>query len=89
VLVKACNGIALPFYLHLDKMKKTPSPICSCPKKDVQTARHLLTECSLFSNEQLAVFQTLFPTLVLKYHINTVSITGFLRSKFHTLQEQD
>jgi hypothetical protein len=63
--------------------------ICNCPEKAVQTARHLLTECNLFSSERPAVLQTLSLPLVLKYHINTVSITSFLRSIFHTLQEQD
>src|SRR5215510_13178508 len=67
----------------------TPSPICKCPEKAVQTARHLLTECSLFSSERPAVLQTLSPHLVLKHHINTISITSFFRSIFHALQEQD
>jgi hypothetical protein len=76
------------FRSYLHKMNKTPSPICKCPEKGVQTARHLLTECSLFSSERPTVLQTLSPPLVLKYHINTIRITIFLRSIFHTLQEQ-
>jgi len=77
---------SFPSYLH--KMNKTPSPTCSCPEKAVQTAHHLMTECNLFSSERPTVRQTLPPPLVLKYHINTVGITGFLRNIFHTLQEQ-
>jgi hypothetical protein len=72
----------------LHKMNKTPSPICKFPEKAAQTARHLLTDCSLFSSERPTVLQTLSPPLVLKQHINTISITSFLRSTFHTLQEQ-
>jgi ribonuclease HI len=77
------------FRSYLHKMNKTPSPICKCPEKAVQTARHLLTECSLFSTERPTVLQTLAPHLVLKHYINTISITSFLKSIFHTLQEQD
>ena len=73
-------------YLH--KMNKTSSPTCSCPEKAVQTSHHLMTECSLFSRERPTVLQTLPPPLVLKYHINAVGVTSFLRNIFHTLQEQ-
>jgi hypothetical protein len=76
------------FRSYLHKMNKTPSPNCSCPEKAIQTTRHLMLECSLFSNDRPAVLQNLPPPLVLKYHINTVGITNFLRSIFHTLQEQ-
>jgi hypothetical protein len=76
------------FRSYLHKMNKTPSANCSCPEKAIQTARHLMSECSLFSNDRPAVLQTLPPPLVLQYHINTVGITNFLRSIFHTLQEQ-
>jgi hypothetical protein len=76
------------FRSHLHKMNKTPSPNCSCPPKAIQTARHLLLKCSLFSNDRPAVLQTLPPPLVLLYHINTVVIADFLRSIFHALQEQ-
>jgi hypothetical protein len=77
------------FRSYLHKMNKTPSPICNCPGRAVQMACHLLTECSLFSSEQPTVLQTLSPPLVLRYHINAVSITSFLRSIYHMLQEQD
>ena len=47
-----------------------------------------MTECSLFSSERPKVLQTLPSSLVLKYHINTVGVTSFLRNIFHALQEQ-
>ena len=71
------------FRSYLHKMNKTPSPTCSYPEKAVQMAH-----CSLFSSELSTVLQTLPPPLVLKYHINTVGVTRFLRNIFHTLQEQ-
>ena len=76
------------FRSYLHKINKRPSPICGCPEKAVQKARHLMTECSLFSSERPAVLRNLPPPLVLKHHINTVGITSFLRNIFHTLQEQ-
>jgi hypothetical protein len=76
------------FRSYLHKMNKTLSPNCSCPEKAKQTAHHLMLECSLFSNDRPAALQSLPPPLVLQYHINTVGITNFLRSIFHTLQEQ-
>jgi ribonuclease HI len=75
------------FRSYLHKIKKTPSPNCHCPEKAIQTALHLMIECSLFSNDRPAVLKSLPPPLVLKYHINTVSITSFLRNIFHALQE--
>jgi ribonuclease HI len=76
------------FQSYLHKMKKTSSPTCSCPEKAVQTAHHLMTECSLFSSERPAALRTLPPPLILKHHINTVSVTSFLRNILHSLQEQ-
>jgi len=70
------------FRSYLHKINKTPSPNCNFPKKAIQTARHLMTECSSFSNDRPAVLKSLPPILVLKYHINTVSITIFLISDF-------
>jgi hypothetical protein len=78
----------LVFRSYLHKMKKTPSANCSCPEKATQTARHLMVERSLFSKDRPAVLQTLPPPLVLRYHINTVGNTSFLKIIFHTLQEQ-
>jgi hypothetical protein len=75
------------FRSYLHKINKTPSPNFNCPEKAVQTARHLMIECSLFSNDRPAVLKSLPPTLVLKYRINTFSITRFLRNIFKTLQE--
>jgi hypothetical protein len=74
------------FRSYRHNINKTPSPIYSCPEKAVQTARHLMTECSLFSSERPAVLRNLPPLLVLKHHINTVGITSFLRNIIHTLQ---
>jgi hypothetical protein len=47
------------FRSYLYKMEKTSSPNCSCPERAVQTAKQLMTECSLFSSNRLAVLQTL------------------------------
>ena len=57
-------------------------------RKGCKTAHHLMTECSLFSNERPTVLQTLPPPLALKCHINSVGITSFVRNIFHMLQEQ-
>jgi hypothetical protein len=46
------------FRSYLHKMNKTPSSTCSCPDKAVQTAHHLVTECSLFSRERPTVLQS-------------------------------
>jgi ribonuclease HI len=73
---------------YLRKINKTPSQNCNCPEKAIQTARNLMMGCSLFSYDRPAVFKSLPPPLVLKYHINTVSITSFLRNIFHALQEE-
>jgi len=76
------------FLSYLYKINKTPSPNCNCPEKVIQTARHLMLECSLFSNDRPTVLRSLPPPLVLKYHINTVRITSFLRNIFKALQEE-
>ena len=64
------------FRSYLYKMNKT-----------VQTARHLLLECSLWSKDRPTVLKSLPPPLVLQFHITTVSITNFLRRIFQALQE--
>jgi ribonuclease HI len=74
------------FRSYLYKMKKTSSPTCSCPERAVQTAKHLMTECSLFSSNRRAVLQTLPPHLILRHHIN--SVASFLSNISHSLQEQ-
>jgi hypothetical protein len=76
------------FRSYLHKMDKTPSPNCNFPEKAIQTARNLLLECSLFSNNRPQLLKSLPPALVLKHHINTFSITSFLRSIFSALQEE-
>jgi len=50
------------FRSYLHKINKTPSPNCNCPEKAIQTARHLMTDCSLFSKDRPAVLN-LFPHL--------------------------
>ena len=80
------NHSSFRSYLH--KINNTPSPNCNCPAEAIQTDRHLITECSLFSNDRPAGLKSLPPPLVLKHHINSVSITGFLRNIFQALQEE-
>jgi len=50
------------FCSYLHKINKKPSPVCNCPKKAIQTARHLMIECSLFSKDRPAVLNFLPPT---------------------------
>jgi ribonuclease HI len=40
------------FRSYLHKKNKTPSPNCNCPEKTVQTAHHLMQECSLWSKDR-------------------------------------
>jgi len=76
------------FRSYLHKINKTPSPNCNCPEKTVQTAHRLMQECSLWSKDRPSVFKSLPPTPgSAVYHINTVSITSFLRCIFQALQE--
>ena len=72
-------------YLH--RMNIAPSPNCNCPEKTLQTAHHLMLECSLLSKDRPPVLKTLPPPLILQYHINTVSITSFLRRIFQAIQD--
>ena len=76
------------FRSYLHNTNKTPSPNCNCPEKTIQTARHLMIECSLFSNYRPAVLKSLPQPLVLKHPISTVSITSFLRNIFEALQAE-
>ena len=73
------------FRSYLCKMNKTTFPYCNCPAKTVQTARHLLLECNLWSKDHPTALKSLPPPLVLQFHINTVSITKFLRRIFQAL----
>ena len=76
------------FQSYLHRMKQTPSPTCRCPKKAVQTALHLMTECSLFSKERPTALHTNPPPIILKHDIHTVGVATFLRNILHSLQEQ-
>ena len=76
------------FRAYLYKMKKTTSPICNCPEKAIQTAGHLMTECSLFSRNRPALLHNLPPHLILKFHIHTASVSSFLSNIFHSMSEQ-
>jgi hypothetical protein len=68
------------------QINKSPSPNGDCPEKVKQTTRHLMIECSLFSDNRPAVLKSLPPALVQKHHTFTVSITSFLTNIFHALQ---
>ncbi|KAJ4442900.1 hypothetical protein ANN_04493 [Periplaneta americana] len=61
--------------------------LCNCPEKSPQTARHLLTECSLYSRDRPRVLTTQTLPQILKFHINTVAVTNFISNIFRTLQE--
>ena len=73
------------FRSYLHRMKKTALPTCSCPERAVQMARHLITECSLFSSNHPAVLQNLPPHLILKYHVHTARVSTFLSNILHSL----
>ena len=74
------------FRSYLYKIKKASSPASSCPEQVAQTARHLRTECSLFSRNRPAVLHNL-PHTTLKHHIHTVSFSNFLSSIVHSLTD--
>jgi len=67
------------FCSYLHKINKTPSSNFNCSEKTVQTAHHLMQECSLWSKDRPSVLKSLSPNLVLQYHTNTVGITIFFR----------
>lgn len=71
---------------YLFRMNKSPSPFCNCPEKKIQTAVHLLTECSLYSRERPAVLQSQPLPLVTKTFINTITVMQFLKYVFQNLQ---
>jgi ribonuclease HI len=75
------------FRHYLFKMNKTPSPHCNCPESPVQTAIHLLTECTLFSRDRPAVLENVPLPWILKHHINTVTVTNFIQRIFNKLRE--
>lgn len=74
------------FRSYLFKMNKITSPTCNCQEAEIQTARHLLTQCSKFTRERPDVLKSTPLPLVLKYHINTTQITRFLNNVFRSLQ---
>jgi hypothetical protein len=75
------------FRSYLHKMKKTSSPFYNCPERAIQTASHLMTECSLFQSNRPAVLHNLPPHMILKHHIHTVSVSSFLSNILHSLKE--
>jgi len=76
------------FRSYLYKRKKAPKPLCSCPEKAEQTARHLMTDCSLFSKERPAVSRKLPLSQIMQYHINTAEVSRLIKNIYHMLQEQ-
>ena len=69
------------------KIKNASSPTCNCPEQVAQMARHLMTECSLFSRNRPAVLHNLPPHMILKHHTHTVSVSNFLSSIIHSLTD--
>jgi len=76
------------FRAYLHKMKKVPTPICSCPEESEQTASHLMLECSLLCKERPTVIQNLPLPTIIKYHINTVEVTRFITAILQMLQNR-
>jgi hypothetical protein len=76
------------FRSYLYKRKRAPTPLCNCPEKDEQTARHLMTDCSLFSKERPAVLRKLPLPLIMQHHINTVEVSRLMKHIYHKLQER-
>ena len=74
------------FQSYLFKMNIVTSPICNCCKEEIQTALHLLTQCSRFERERPAVLKTLPLPQVLKYHINTTQISSFISNVFRSIK---
>jgi hypothetical protein len=75
------------FRSYLYKMKRAPTPLCNCPEKAQQTARHLMTDCTLFSKERPAVFRKLPLPQIMQYHINTVKVSRLIHNIYHMLQD--
>ena len=69
-------------------MKKSPTPLCSCPEKVEQTARHLIIECSLFSKDRPAALQNLPLPMKTQFHIHTADVHGLSKNIFQMLHEQ-
>ena len=75
------------FRSYLHKMKKASSPTCICPERELQKAKHLMTECSLLAPNRPAVLHNLPPYQILKHHIHTVNVSNFLSDILHSLQK--
>ena len=75
------------FRSYLHKIKKAPSPFCSCADNILQTVQHLLQECTLFSKDRPSVARNLPLHQILKHHINSVPFTKFMESIFRQLQD--
>jgi hypothetical protein len=76
-------------FAHTSKKgKKAPTPLCSCPEKAEQTARHLMIDCSLLSKERPAVFRKLPLLQIMQYHINTIDVYRLIKYIYHMVQEQ-
>jgi len=80
VPLSAKSAGAETFCSYLYKSIKAPTPLCSCPEKAEQRARHLMTDCSLFSKERPAVFRKLPLTQKMQYHINTVEVSRLIKN---------
>jgi hypothetical protein len=76
------------FHSYLHKMKKSPTPLCSCPEKVEQTARRLMIECSLFSKDRPAALQNLPLPMITQFHIHTVNVHILIKNIFQMLHEQ-
>ena len=76
------------FRSYLHKINKLPSPHCNCPEKPIQTAHHLLFNCSLLQTDRPPALKSIPPPLFLQYHINTAGTTSFLRTIFKQLQDE-
>ena len=57
-------------------------------KKPIQTAHHLLFNCSLLSTDCPPALKSIPPPMFLQYHMNTVGTTSFLKTIFQQLQEE-
>jgi hypothetical protein len=55
------------------KRTKAPSPICSCPEKQGQTALHLLKDCSLFTKVRPEVLKKLTLPQIMQHHLKNQS----------------
>jgi len=69
-------------------MKKSPTPLCSCPERVEQTAQHRMTECSLFSKDRPAALQNFPLPVITPFHIHTVDVHRLIKNIFQMLHKQ-